>query len=585
MEFASFEELVEKVNKDLGLDFCKKFQYKRKELNQAERTASRDKLFGNIKVEENWAINECGGTELQYHIFLREDEIGYGLGFNALYVPFANDKSPVEYIQPFMQAYLQLESSLTNLLADYSFVYGGKEQLISPKYGEYNLIGKTIEIDNIEGKNVIDDDDYNQLINDLKSLFEVYIIIFRKRNEIIKIQETMNNYSEILKTKKQIILQGAPGTGKTYSTIEIALDIIDRLPSNNSDRTKLMSIFNEAVKDGQIVFTTFHQSLDYEEFIEGLKPVLDNGAISYEIQSGIFKELCERAIQKDRLKELKEAIEKFKEKCADDLEINLSTKRGVPFSVTYRDGITFRVRSSRSQAKEGQDFPASIENIEKLYKGEEDGIYNKSYVWGIIDFLKKEYKIPDYKKDFSTTKNYVLIIDEINRGNISKIFGELITLLEADKRGEKNSIPVKLPYSKKELIVPENLYIIGTMNTADRSLGFIDYAIRRRFAFITLQASKTAIENYYSGDGKSDLKAKALTLFDKIKDLINKNITLDFDVDDLMIGHSYFMAANETELSIKLEYEIKPLLKEYIKDGVLNISKDEIKSTIDSLIL
>ncbi|TXJ24455.1 McrB family protein [Brachyspira aalborgi] len=293
-----------------------------------------------------------------------------------------------------------------------------------------------------------------------------------------KIDELIKKYSgekmkeeiiNILKNKKQIILQGAPGTGKTYSSSEIAVKLIDG--NAPSDRAELMKRYKELVDKEQIFFTTFHQSMDYEEFVEGIKPKTINGNITYELEDGIFKKACK-----------------------------------------------------------------SAEN-------------NK----------------------------VVLIIDEINRGNISKIFGELITLLEVDKRKDReNEIEVILPYSKEKFSVPDNLYIIGTMNTADRSIGYIDYALRRRFAFISIKADKSAIENYYDNKN-SDCKDKAINLFDEIKNLIDKNINKEFEADDIMIGHSYFMAQNFEELQNKLEYEIKPLLLEYFKDGILK-SKETINN-------
>ncbi|TXJ60794.1 AAA family ATPase [Brachyspira aalborgi] len=290
--------------------------------------------------------------------------------------------------------------------------------------------------------------------------------------------KSMENYIELLKTNKNIILTGAPGTGKTYSSSEIAVKLIDE--NVPSDRAELMKRYKELVNKEQIFFTTFHQSMDYEEFVEGIKPKTINGNITYELEDGIFKKACK-----------------------------------------------------------------SAEN-------------NK----------------------------VVLIIDEINRGNISKIFGELITLLEVDKRkGKENEIEVILPYSKEKFSVPDNLYIIGTMNTADRSIGYIDYALRRRFAFISIKAYKSAIENYYDNINKnSDCKDKAINLFDKIEKLIKENINEEFEANDIMIGHSYFMAQNFEELQNKLEYEIKPLLLEYFKDGILKSNKYlKDKETINNL--
>ena len=195
----------------------------------------------------------------------------------------------------------------------------------------------------------------------------------------------------------------------------------------------------------------------------------------------------------------------------------------------------------------------------------------------VMSILEK-YNVTKEESILKNTKPYILIIDEINRGNISKIFGELITLLEVDKRlGEINEIKVKLPYTpQEEFGVPSNLFIIGTMNTADRSLGYIDYAIRRRFAFKTLQADKAdkaVIECFNPGD---DLLDKALRLFENIQNFITENIEHDLLADDLMLGHSYFLAKNINELRLKLEYEIIPLIREYEKDGILTVDKNHL---------
>ena len=186
-------------------------------------------------------------------------------------------------------------------------------------------------------------------------------------------------------------------------------------------------------------------------------------------------------------------------------------------------------------------------------------------------YIPKTVKAPNTKKE---TRPYVLIIDEINRGNISKILGELITLLEADKRlGKQNEVKVTLPYSEADFGVPDNLYIIGTMNTADRSVGYIDYAIRRRFAFVTLKADRQVIDNYYANNPQ--LKDIALEAFDSVFKIVEEKTSSDFEADDLMVGHSYFLAQNNAELKNKLEYEVRPLLLEYVRDGLLNIGKKD----------
>jgi 5-methylcytosine-specific restriction protein B len=162
------------------------------------------------------------------------------------------------------------------------------------------------------------------------------------------------------------------------------------------------------------------------------------------------------------------------------------------------------------------------------------------------------------------------------------VLGELITLLEKSKRkGAEDEFSAVLPYSREEFSVPSNLYIIGTMNTADRSLGYIDYAIRRRFAFMTLTSKKESIESFYY-DKPVSLKEKAIALFDVIYDLIKVNISEEFDIDDLMIGQSYFMYKNEEDMAFCLEYKIKPLLEEYLRDGIL-IKNENLKDRIRNI--
>jgi 5-methylcytosine-specific restriction endonuclease McrBC GTP-binding regulatory subunit McrB len=200
----------------------------------------------------------------------------------------------------------------------------------------------------------------------------------------------------------------------------------------------------------------------------------------------------------------------------------------------------------------------SMTNINKSIRKEIGGC-NASYYWAVAHYLLETIDV-DYCDVIP--QNYVLIIDEINRGNVSKIFGELITLLEADKRiGGDHPIRVTLPYSKESFGVPSNLYIIGTMNTTDRSVGNIDYAVRRRFAFATLKADRELVEQ--------NSIPEAVVLFDAVESFIKKH-KIDMDFEDLMVGHSYFFAKDVSELELKWQYEILPLLNEYIKDGIVN---------------
>ena len=386
---------------------------------------------------------------------------------------------------------------------------------------------------------------------------------------------------ELLKSCKNLILTGAPGTGKTYKTIEIAAAICDNnIPNNRKD---LMERYKELIKAGQIIFTTFHQSLDYEEFIEGLKPTSINGNVTYNIEDGIFKDICDRA--KDSI-----AVENISQFTIDGFKDYLS-KLDIKTEKARNDYLRFvnvllGKETIPTKKCNVEDIPkydnleAIIEDKESIEQFDKDFKFNSWFISSVNHLIRFKNSFSSKTTIENKKKNFILIIDEINRGNISKIFGELITLLEKDKRlGEENEITVTLPYSQETFGVPSNLFIIGTMNTADRSIGHIDYAIRRRFAFISMKADGKVIENYNLY--QNDTKQKALTLFNDVKQFIADNINADLDVEDLMIGHSYFLAKTAEDLKMRLEYEIIPLIKEYEKDGIIMVDKSELKEKFE----
>lgn len=460
--------------------------------------------------------------------------------------------------------------------------------------------------------------------------------------------EQLNTFAKILNLKKNIILQGAPGTGKTYNTAALALNICgvnDVDFSNHNavmERYEQMRYDNKKNPDGQIGFCTFHQSMDYEDFVEGIKPKTENENVTYEIEPGIFKFLCENAknitterkskkidFSKTRIFKMslgqkgKDDTEIF-DYCIEHNVVGLGWGEDKDFSqCTKREDfkaldntwgaiameiflqwmqigdivlVSDGTKSVKAIAQITGDYVfrkdapidmCQFRGVKWLYTGDVIPIskfYDKNLsqqsIYGF--FNSNKYGQPDFngtikvdfindiitgKIDNETPQNYVLIIDEINRGNVSKIFGELITLLESDKRiGGDHPIKVTLPYSKDSFGVPSNLYIIGTMNTTDRSVGTIDYAVRRRFAFATLESKKEVIEEYYKND--DSLKNKALSLFESIRSFLKKH-KFEMDIEDLMVGHSYFLARNEEELDLKWKYEIVPLLHEYYKDGII----------------
>ena len=414
----------------------------------------------------------------------------------------------------------------------------------------------------------------------------------------VKHMNDIDNIKKIAQGKMNVILQGAPGCGKTYSTSALAVSLVDPSFKDFGNDEKVMERYNKLllkfddfgdIVSGNIGFVTFHQSMDYEDFVEGIKPsVNEDSSVSYDIEDGIFKKMCQRASASNMHKDdgFAEAIKRFSEDVSSTPR-QLKTKSGVSFQVSYMGRKTFSVRSEKSTAEEGRTFPVNIKDICSYHKDNSVRPYNFTYAWAIEAYVAQEYM--DHQdalalypeKEVIAPKNYVLIIDEINRGNISKIFGELITLLEKDKRsgaGNCHALSAILPYSKESFSVPSNLFIIGTMNTTDRSIGTIDYAARRRFRFLTLFSDKSVIEQHTAG---KSIQPYALKLFDDVKAFLVKH-KVDLDIDDLMVGHSYFMAEDKEDLLDRLMYEISPLLKEYYKDGIISCKAEDLDNAIDT---
>lgn len=401
-----------------------------------------------------------------------------------------------------------------------------------------------------------------------------------------------NNLSDMYIPKNQI-LYGPPGTGKTYNTINKALSIIESKTEDeiNSEKRNILKIrFDDYIKNGQIVFTTFHQSMSYEDFIEGIKPKIiedskENKQVIYEIEDGIFKQIVQSA-KKERTAS-KEIIEKYNfDDAWDDLynesEKQIENKNSLTLTIqtpnlglgvveiTERGNLKLKPIYSEAaktyivsydRAKKLQEvFPdlSVIKNIDKEFRAVIGGSNSTAY-WSVLNYINN--KINQSSKIINTENEpkllpHVLIIDEINRGNISQIFGELITLIEEDKRAEEDEkLEIILPYSKKKFSVPSNLYIIGTMNTADRSVEALDTALRRRFSFTEMMPQYTDLEKIEFN--KFNLKEVLKT--------INKRIEILLDRDHT-IGHSFFIniKSNNTEaLENIFLNKIIPLLQEY----------------------
>ena len=465
-------------------------------------------------------------------------------------------------------------------------------------------------------------------------------------------------YDDVVRTwerRKNVVLYGAPGTGKTYDVPELAVRLCDpAFMATDPSREEIVSRYNQLKTEKRIAFTTFHQSLDYEDWIEGLRPVVnENSQVTYEIESGIFKKLCEEA-ERPVVKDKQVGI-------ADNAVVWKVSLAGTGDNPVRSDCM------KNSYIRIGWDGYGPVISDEtdwSIYNGEGkqilDAYINKMKIGDIvmscyssqtidaIGVVGGDYEfddsLPDYKRvrrvnwlvkninenivemndgktmtlgtvyrlnsitldnvksileKYNTSskmeendKAYVMVIDELNRGNVSKVFGELITLLEADKRkGRINAESVVLPYSNKAFHIPNNVYLIATMNTADRSLGSLDYAIRRRFAFIAEKPFGLDVEGF-----DEDLFEKVSRLFVKNFDEYKESgwdqtmklepadtLSEEYKPEDVWIGHSYFLMQDEEgedNTSNRLLYEIIPLLEEYVRDGVLTA---EAQDVIDEL--
>ncbi|WP_213876354.1 AAA family ATPase [Pseudomonas sp. dw_358] len=359
------------------------------------------------------------------------------------------------------------------------------------------------------------------------------------------------------------IFFGPPGTGKTYATIEATLEILDPnyLDTHRKNRASLKKRFDEFATAGDVRFVTFHQSFSYEDFVEGLRADTGpDGQLQYSVVPGVFKSLCQQHAKfrpfaaGDKygtgykvVYASKDVVELEKPK-GNHLEVGMGLLTGLANAV-LAGYVTLEDLSSQSWDGKvpGANFDPFIVNgykncipsmVEHMMGGRADGLFGRDVI------------TPDAAPK-------VLIIDEINRGNVSRIFGELITLIEPSKRaGADEALEVQLPYSKERFSVPGNVYLIGTMNTADRSLAALDIALRRRFTFIETPPNPSLLDGVWV-EG-IDIAALLRVMNERISVLLDR---------DHCLGHAYFMPLKSTPTLTQLEsifrQQILPLLQEY----------------------
>ena len=363
-------------------------------------------------------------------------------------------------------------------------------------------------------------------------------------------ENEMQKYTDLLKHKPQIILQGPPGTGKTREAKRIAKALLG-LGENDSLEG------NEQFK-----LIQFHPSYSYEDFVRGIvaKPNEEGNGIVYTAENKILGKFTDEA-QKSLEKCLERQSKPIKwqdfrdfllEKKKKNKEVYFSDKVKLDRIENYKDGrsaLYFLVRKNEDwipNEKMIHFSNFSQENLDDNFKNFYTN-YDRGYWESITNYFINWFKEPE---------PYILVIDEINRANLSAVLGELIYALEYRGEAVQSMYTIE---GDSSLTLPPNLYIIGTMNTADRSVGHIDYAIRRRFAFV----------NILPKDLTNELGNNfAKSLFDSVANLFKDNLSPEFKKEDVQLGHSYFITKH-TPINIRWEYEIKPILLEYVKDGVL----------------
>lgn len=412
----------------------------------------------------------------------------------------------------------------------------------------------------------------------------IYNLLFNT-NKNMEDKNKINEYIKLLEANHNLILTGAPGTGKTYLAKKMA--------------AKMLNIKDVDELDGneQFGFVQFHPSYDYTDFVEGLRPKQDeNGNVGFERKDGIFKEFCAKAIAKYESKDFDEAYDELTESIVDTM-LNLKTPQGASFSVSVNSHGNLKLHTGTELKEQGV---LTRESLKVQFAGMSVYKYWRGYYEGVLTYLKQKFNLQQTEND--PNKKYVFVIDEINRGEISKILGELFFSIDPGYRGISGQVTTQYQNMveegdvfKKGFYVPDNVYIIGTMNDIDRSVESMDFAMRRRFAWKEVTAKESMVmlddnDKLIAVDAPvEEIKARMVHLNDAIVgDYKYKNEKyrgkekIQGLNKSFQIGAAYFLkyanyAENDNAFEDLWNYHLNGLLAEYLRGNV------DVKSDLEML--